>query len=63
MNKEIISSEKIPEAIGSYSPVVKVGKFIFISGQLPIEPESRNLAKADQANFRKPNRNLRIVFP
>ncbi len=47
MNKEIINSEKIPAAIGPYSPAVKVGNFIFISGQTPIEPESGNLVKGD----------------
>lgn len=45
--KIIVSSEKIPAAIGLYSPVVKVGKLMFISGQLPVEPESGNLVKGD----------------
>lgn len=47
MEKKIISSEKIPAAIGPYSPAVKVGKLMFISGQLPVEPESGNLVKGD----------------
>lgn len=45
--KIIISSEKIPAAIGPYSQAVKVGKLMFISGQLPVEPESGNLVKGD----------------
>jgi len=45
--KIIINSEKIPAAIGPYSPAVKVGKLMFISGQLPVEPESGNLVKED----------------
>ena len=45
--KIIISSEKIPAAIGPYSPAVKVGKLLFISGQLPVEPESGDLVKGD----------------
>ena len=45
--KIIISSEKIPAVIGPYSPAVKVGKLMFISGQLPVEPESGSLIKGD----------------
>jgi len=63
MNKEIISSEKIPAAIGPYSPVVKVGKFIFISGQLPIEPESGNLVKGDiKKQTRQILENLTVIL-
>ena len=45
--KIILSSEKVPAAIGPYSPAVKVGKLMFISGQLPVNPESGNLVKGD----------------
>lgn len=34
----IINTEKAPAAIGPYSQAVKAGKFIFVSGQLPIDP-------------------------
>jgi len=36
----IIKTEKAPKAIGPYSQAIKSGNFIFISGQLPIEPIS-----------------------
>lgn len=63
MNKKIISSEKIPAAIGPYSPAVKVGKFIFISGQLPIEPESENLVKGDiKKQTRQILENLTVIL-
>jgi len=39
----IISSNKIPAAIGPYSPAVKVGNMLFLSGQLPINPETGNI--------------------
>ncbi|MCK5767576.1 MAG: Rid family detoxifying hydrolase [Candidatus Atribacteria bacterium] len=45
--KIILSSEKVPAAIGPYSPAVKVGKLMFISGQLPVNSESGNLVKGD----------------
>ena len=63
MNKKIISSEKIPAAIGPYSPAVKVGKLIFISGQLPIEPESGNLVKRDiKKQTRQILENLTVIL-
>ena len=46
-DKIIISSEKIPAAIGPYSPAIKVGKLLFISGQVSRDPESGNLVKGD----------------
>ena len=43
----IISSNKIPNAIGPYSPAVKVGDMLFISGQLPIDPKTENIVGGD----------------
>ena len=40
MKKKIINSKKIPAAIGPYSPAIKVGKLLFISGQVALDPES-----------------------
>lgn len=36
--KTIIATEKAPGAIGPYSQGVKAGNFVFVSGQLPIDP-------------------------
>ena len=38
MDKEIISTEKAPGAIGPYSQAIKTGGFVFCSGQIPIDP-------------------------
>jgi 2-iminobutanoate/2-iminopropanoate deaminase len=38
--KDIIKTSKAPEAIGAYSQAVKVGDFLFASGQIPIDPQS-----------------------
>ena len=37
-----ISSEKLPQAVGSYSPATEVGNLIFTSGQLPINFKRRS---------------------
>ncbi|RKX55574.1 MAG: deaminase [Thermotoga sp.] len=47
MKKEIISTDKAPRAIGPYSQAMKVGDFIFVSGQLPIEPSTGKLIGND----------------
>ena len=38
MNKTIISTNEAPQAIGPYSQAVKANGFLFISGQIPIDP-------------------------
>ena len=40
MKKEIISTENAPKAIGPYSQAVKAGNFMFISGQIPLDPKT-----------------------
>lgn len=41
--KEIISSGNAPKAIGPYSQAVKVGNFVFVSGQIPVDPKTGEL--------------------
>lgn len=43
MNKSIISTEKAPAAIGTYSQAVKVGNTVYISGQIPLVPETMEM--------------------
>ena len=38
--KEIIHTDKAPAAIGTYSQAVKCGNQVFISGQIPLDPET-----------------------
>ena len=38
MKKEIISTDKAPAAIGTYSQAVKVGDTVYLSGQIPLDP-------------------------
>ena len=46
MNKIIISSNA-PNPIGPYSQAVKAGKYLFVSGQLAIDPKEGKLVAAD----------------
>ena len=40
MLKEPIQTNKAPKAIGAYSQAIKSGEFLFISGQIPLNPET-----------------------
>ncbi len=47
MQKDIISTSKAPQAIGPYSQAVRFDNLLFISGQIPLEPESGEIVKGD----------------
>ena len=49
MPKKIILTDKAPAAIGPYSQAVEANGFVFVSGQLPIDPATGALAEADTA--------------
>jgi len=44
---EAFSSPNAPKAIGPYSPAVRAGQFLFISGQVPIDPATGSLVSGD----------------
>ncbi|MAY38060.1 MULTISPECIES: RidA family protein [Spongiibacter] len=43
MSKEIISTPNAPAAIGPYSQAVKTGNMVFLSGQIPLLPETMEM--------------------
>jgi 2-iminobutanoate/2-iminopropanoate deaminase len=47
MTKKIINTENAPAAIGPYSQAVEVNNQLFISGQIPINPETGELVGDD----------------
>ena len=47
MKKEIVSTGKAPAAVGPYSQAVKVGDFLYTSGQIALNPATGALAPAD----------------
>ena len=47
--KQAISTADAPKAIGPYSPAVRAGQMVFISGQVPIDPATGNLIDGDIA--------------
>ncbi len=45
--KEIIATENAPQAIGPYSQAVKVGNTVYLSGQIPLVPETMEMVAGD----------------
>lgn len=49
MSREIIHTSNAPEAIGTYSQAVKVGDVVYLSGQIPLVPETMTVIEGDFA--------------
>ena len=43
----MIQTDKAPKAIGPYSQAVRAGNFLFLSGQIPLDPKAEELVKGD----------------
>ena len=47
MDKRAIQTDRAPKAIGPYSQAIQAGNFLFLSGQIPIDPKTGELVKGD----------------
>ena len=47
--RQVISAPDAPKAMGAYSPAIKAGNLLFISGQIPLDPATGNLVTGDIA--------------
>jgi 2-iminobutanoate/2-iminopropanoate deaminase len=45
--KQAVSSPHAPKAMGAYSPAVRVGDLLFVSGQIPLDPATGDLVEGD----------------
>ncbi len=62
MSREIISTEKAPKAIGTYSQAVKINNVVYLSGQIPLVPETMELVDGDmRAQITRVFENLQAV--
>jgi reactive intermediate/imine deaminase len=62
MSKQIISTADAPSAIGPYSQAVRVGNTIWVSGQIPLDPATKELVRGDiEAQTRQVFENLKII--
>jgi reactive intermediate/imine deaminase len=62
MTKEIINTDKAPQAIGTYSQAVKVNHTVYLSGQIPLVPKTMLLVEGDiSAQITQVFNNLKAV--
>lgn len=62
MTREIIHTDKAPQAIGTYSQAVKVDNTVYLSGQIPLVPETMEMVEGDmEAQIRRVFDNLSAV--
>jgi 2-iminobutanoate/2-iminopropanoate deaminase len=60
--KKAISSSKAPKAIGPYSQAVEAGGFVYISGQLPADPETAEISGDAPAQARRSLQNIDAIL-
>ena len=61
MSKTVISSDKAPAAIGTYSQAVRVGDTVYLSGQLGLDPSTMQLEEGIDAQVIRVFENLKAV--
>ncbi|MCK4448191.1 MAG: RidA family protein [Candidatus Marinimicrobia bacterium] len=63
MEKEILINHDRPKAIGPYSSALKIGKLVFTSGQLPIDPITGEIVEGDiDSQTKQSLENLKAVL-
>ncbi len=61
--KKIISTDTAPKAVGPYSQAIEAGNFLFVSGQLPLHPQSGEIVGNDiAAQTRQSIENIKAVL-
>lgn len=62
MTKTVIHTNQAPAAIGAYSQAIRAGNTVYLSGQIPLVPETMQLAGDDfEAQAHQVFKNLRAV--
>ncbi len=62
MEKQAIHTDGAPSAIGTYSQAIKSGQFVFLSGQIPLDPATMEIIDGDfEARARRVFDNLKAV--
>ncbi|RUM34814.1 MAG: reactive intermediate/imine deaminase [Desulfobulbus sp.] len=62
MSKTIISTDNAPAAIGPYSQAVRTGNTLYISGQLPLDPATKEMPEDAAAQASRSMQNIRAIL-
>lgn len=61
-SRQTILTPNAPKAIGTYSQAIRVGQTVYLSGQIPLDPQTMELEAGDmRAHIRRVFENLRAV--
>ncbi len=60
-NRSVISTANAPQAIGTYSQAIKAGNTVYLSGQIPLDPETMELVEGINAQIEQVFQNLSAV--
>jgi 2-iminobutanoate/2-iminopropanoate deaminase len=61
--KKIISTSEAPAAVGPYSQAIRIGNFVFCSGQIPLDPQTGEIVSGDvNAQTRQVMENIAAVL-
>lgn len=60
--KKIVFTEKAPKAIGPYSQAVEINGTLYISGQVPVNPETGNIPEGIQAQTEQVMKNIGAIL-
>lgn len=62
MNRQVIHTQRAPQALGTYSQAVRAGDTVYLSGQVPLDPATMQLVSGDfEAQVRRVFENLKAV--
>jgi len=61
MPRTVISTDKAPAAIGTYSQAIKAGNTVYLSGQIPLDPTTMELVDGFEAQTVQVFENLKAV--
>ena len=62
MEKQVFASPAGAPAVGPYSPAVGAGDFVFVSGQIPLDPDGKIVGYTPKDQTRKALENLRATL-
>ena len=59
--KNKIETESAPKALGTYSQAIDTGNTIYLSGQIPLDPNTMELVEGDEEQIRQVFKNIQAV--
>jgi 2-iminobutanoate/2-iminopropanoate deaminase len=62
MSKRIIQTDNAPKAIGPYSQAIEVNGFLYVSGQIPVNPQTGQIPEGIEAQTEQVMQNIGAIL-